>query len=252
MRRSALGWLIAAVLYFVIVTIAKASPADFATSSDDAGSFFAPYTPATAADTSESVEAVEAEGSGDYFAAGLEDGPLSPPLQNKTSRSGAFSEQNPAPWADGRDPSYRFIRVRGTQLVSTDVNNSFYFVGMNFWAGAYLAASSSSTGGAAAVASARRTLEAELDALLGLGITHLRILAASEGPDSEPWRISPSLQPCPGRYNDNVLDGLDWLILQLGRRRIRTVCDPPFCRFRPRSKESHKKQKDNDGGRRLW
>lgn len=29
----------------------------------------------------------------------------------------------------------------------------------------------------------------------GMGVTNLRILGATEGPDTEPWRIVPSLQP---------------------------------------------------------
>ena len=54
-------------------------------------------------------------------------------------------------------------------------------------------------------------------------MTHLRILGSSEGPDNEPWRIIPSLQPCPGVYNADVLDGLDFLLSELRKRNLRAT-----------------------------
>lgn len=113
-----------------------------------------------------------------------------------------------------------------------------------------------------------------------MGLTQLRVLAATEGPDSEPWRIVPSLQPvrrrhctclggrmkeqrssaprssalvappslrqpsaaaaravdepprrpnsspppqCPGTYNTDVLDGFDFLISEMGKRKMRAT-----------------------------
>ena len=53
------------------------------------------------------------------------------------------------------------------------------------------------------------------------------VRAASEGPDNEPWRIAPALQPCPGQYNQEVLDGMDWLIYQLGA--LSSSCDCDDC-----------------------
>ena len=39
----------------------------------------------------------------------------------------------------------------------------------------------------------RAKLVRELDRLQAMGITNLRIMAASEGPDAEPWRMVPAL-----------------------------------------------------------
>jgi len=64
---------------------------------------------------------------------------------------------------------------------------------------------------------------ADLDALQKAGVTQLRILGSTEGPDSEPWRIVPSLQPCPGVYNAAVLDGFDFLVAEMGKRRMRAT-----------------------------
>lgn len=39
----------------------------------------------------------------------------------------------------------------------------------------------------------RARLVRELDRLEALGITNLRVLAASEGPADEPWRVQPAV-----------------------------------------------------------
>lgn len=91
----------------------------------------------------------------------------------------------------------------------------YYFIGANYWQGASLG--SSGPGGN------RSRLIADLDALRDAGVTQLRVLGASEGPDSEPWRIVPSLQPCPGVYNLDVLDGFDFLIAEMGKRYMKAT-----------------------------
>ncbi|CAF4300557.1 unnamed protein product, partial [Rotaria sp. Silwood2] len=89
------------------------------------------------------------------------------------------------------------------------------FVGTNFWYGANLG--SNGTGGN------RVRLVRELDHLHALGVNNLRVQAGSEGPDTEPWRIVPSMQPSPGMYNVDVLDGLDFLLYEMGKRQMRAV-----------------------------
>ncbi len=120
-----------------------------------------------------------------------------------------------APYARGADPAFRFVRVRGTQFTQSDDDAPWYFLGTNFWAGMSL--------GAAGPSGDRARLRRDLDALLAAGVTQLRVLGATEGPDSEPWRIVPSLQPCPGVYNADVLDGFDYLLSEMGARRMRAT-----------------------------
>jgi mannan endo-1,4-beta-mannosidase len=50
-------------------------------------------------------------------------------------------------------------------------------------------------------------------------------MAGSEGPEDEPWRMKPALQPAPGVYNEELLDGLDFLLAEMGRRgMVAVVC----------------------------
>ena len=48
----------------------------------------------------------------------------------------------------------------------------------------------------------RERLVKDLDHMQKNGINNLRIMAASEGPDSEPFRMTPSLMPSPGYVLD--------------------------------------------------
>lgn len=94
-------------------------------------------------------------------------------------------------------------------------NQPYQFLGTNFWYGMNLA--SNGSGGD------RPRLLRELDHLNALGIKNLRIMAASEGPDSEPWRIIPTLQREPGIYNEDLLDGLDFLLSEMAKRHMHAV-----------------------------
>ncbi|ORX52304.1 glycoside hydrolase, partial [Hesseltinella vesiculosa] len=81
--------------------------------------------------------------------------------------------------------------------------------GANYWQGMNLA---STQGGD------RARLEKELDQMAAMGINHLRIMAGSEGPDTEPERMRPSLMPEPGQYNEAIFQGLDYLLDAMAKR----------------------------------
>ena len=91
----------------------------------------------------------------------------------------------------------------------------YTFVGTNFWQGMNL--------GVKAPSGDRAQLDAELDRLQQLGVTNLRVMAASEGPNSEPNRMVPALMTAPGVYDNSMLDGLDYLIAGMGKRNLRAV-----------------------------
>jgi mannan endo-1,4-beta-mannosidase len=91
----------------------------------------------------------------------------------------------------------------------------YTFVGANFWQGMNLAADG--PGGD------RTRLLEELDRMQALGLTNLRVMASSEGPDSEPQRMVPALLIAPGVYNKSVLDGLDFLLAEMGKRNMKAV-----------------------------
>lgn len=111
----------------------------------------------------------------------------------------------------GGDPG-GFISAEGKEF--RDGSDRFTFVGTNFWVGMNLGASS--TGDPARLAR-------ELDRLSALGVTNLRVLAGSEGPDTEPYRTVPSLMPEPGVYNQDVFEGLDLLLSLMSDRGMRAV-----------------------------
>lgn len=91
----------------------------------------------------------------------------------------------------------------------------YTFIGANYWYGAILG--SKGSGGD------RKRLNRELDELKRLGINNLRILVGSDGQDDSKWKVKPVLQTSPGVYNDTILDGLDYLMQQLERRKMVAV-----------------------------
>jgi mannan endo-1,4-beta-mannosidase len=54
----------------------------------------------------------------------------------------------------------------------------------------------------------RPRLGRELDRLRAIGATTVRIVAAGEGPDDAPYRVTPSLTPRPGEVRGEILEGL--------------------------------------------
>lgn len=108
-----------------------------------------------------------------------------------------------------------FVSIRDGRFYRGE--QPYYFLGANYWYGFNL--------GAPGETGNRPRLLAELDQLRSLGIANLRIMAASEGPDSEPWRMAPALQPEPGIFNETLLEGLDFLLSELGKRDMTAV----FC-----------------------
>jgi mannan endo-1,4-beta-mannosidase len=100
-----------------------------------------------------------------------------------------------------------FVKVKSLSFYKGE--KPYYFMGTNFWYGAYL--------GSKASYGSRERLTRELDQLSALGVKNLRILAASENSE-----ISNSLKPAfiisPGKYDKDLLDGLDFLMCEMSKR----------------------------------
>lgn len=101
-----------------------------------------------------------------------------------------------------------FVTQRDGQLWRD--GQPYYFVGTNFWYGAILG--SKGQGGD------RKRLNRELDFLKEQGIDNLRILVGADGERGVKTKVEPTLQVAPGVYNDTILDGLDYLLMEMGRR----------------------------------
>ncbi len=106
-----------------------------------------------------------------------------------------------------------FIQVEGLQFKLK--GRPYYFLGANFWYGMNL--------GASGAGGDRERLIRELDRLELLGVKNLRVMGASEGPDSAPWRVKPSLQSAPGQYEQQVMAGLDFLLAEMKKRQMHAV-----------------------------
>lgn len=105
-----------------------------------------------------------------------------------------------------------FLRVRGTQFVHN--GRPYYFVGANLWYGCYI--------GSSGVTGDRPRLLRELDSLKANGIVNLRILAASEEPYMK-GAVRPVIQRRPGDVDKPLLEGLDFLLAEMGKRHMHAV-----------------------------
>ena len=108
--------------------------------------------------------------------------------------------------------SPEFVKVQDTKFIID--GKPYYFLGTNLWYGCYLG-SSGKTGD-------RDRLIKELDLLKSICITNLRILAASEKSEIKN-SLKPAIQNQPGIYDENLLEGLDFLLYEMGKREMKAV-----------------------------
>ena len=115
--------------------------------------------------------------------------------------------------AERQEDTRGFVKVEDGRFVLDGEELSF--VGTNFWYGPIIA--SEGLGGN------RERLHKELDALKSIGVTNLRILVGSDGPEGVAYKVEPVLQKEPGVYNDTLLRGLDYLLAQMAEREMHAV-----------------------------
>ena len=105
------------------------------------------------------------------------------------------------------------ISIENGQFIKD--GSPYYFVGTNFWYGPILA--SEGSGGD------RERLTRELDSLCSMGVRNLRVLVGSDGERGVYTKVEPTLQYAPGKYNDTLLRGLDYFLVELGKRDMEAV-----------------------------
>jgi mannan endo-1,4-beta-mannosidase len=110
----------------------------------------------------------------------------------------------------------QFVTVKGHQLISN--GKPYYFVGANYWYGSLLGIEKDPKRGI-------DRLRKELDFLNANGVTNLRLMAGAEGSGlmNGVTRIGPPLQPEQGRFDEGVLEGLDLVLAEMGKRKMRAV-----------------------------
>lgn len=110
----------------------------------------------------------------------------------------------------------QFVKVDKGRF--TIQNKPYYYIGANYWYGGLLALSADSVKG-------RERLRKELDFLKSQGVTNLRVLAGAEGKGmiNGVDRVKPALQPEHNIFDPNVLKGLDFLLYEMGKRKMYAI-----------------------------
>jgi len=103
------------------------------------------------------------------------------------------------------------ITVKGTQFYKGD--KPYAYVGTNYWYGSLLA--SKKVGD-------RKRLLRELDFMQKNGIDNLRVLVGADGGKYD-FTVRPALQYEQGKYDEDLLDGLDFLVHEMSKRNMYAV-----------------------------
>ncbi|KAL0083215.1 glycoside hydrolase family 5 protein [Phycomyces blakesleeanus] len=114
----------------------------------------------------------------------------------------------------GSGSTDEFVKVDGQGF--TRLGKPYLIAGANYWQGMNLGADKCNGGD-------RDRLTKEIKQMASMGINNLRVMAASEGPDDQPYRMRPSLMPAPGKYNEAIFVGLDYLLDTMGRYNMTAV-----------------------------
>lgn len=91
----------------------------------------------------------------------------------------------------------------------------YYYIGANYW---YAGLEANDKAG-------KKRIAQELDFLQKQGVNNLRVLAGGEGKgqiNGVP-RVEPALQTAPGKFNEKLLNGLDYLLVEMNKRNMKAV-----------------------------
>ena len=106
-----------------------------------------------------------------------------------------------------------FVTVRDHHFYMK--GKTYNYIGANYWYGGLLA--NDNVG--------KQRVEKELDFLLSKGVNNLRVMAGAEGIgmiNGVP-RVEPALQPTAGKFNNQLLSGLDFLLSEMAKRNMKAV-----------------------------
>lgn len=101
-----------------------------------------------------------------------------------------------------------FVTTRSTSFYLN--NRQFLINGVNYF-------------GAINIASSKQRLINDLKFLVSNNINSIRIMASSQGPDTEPFRITPSLEHSPYSFNPQLLFNLDLVLNECLKLNIKVI-----------------------------
>ncbi len=109
-----------------------------------------------------------------------------------------------------------FVKQKNGQFVLD--GKPYYYIGTNYWYGSVLPLQKDKARGI-------ERLRKELDFLKSKGVTNLRVLGGAEGVGlvNGVERVGPSLQPEKGKFNEEILYGLDVLLAEMQKRNMKAV-----------------------------
>jgi len=105
------------------------------------------------------------------------------------------------------------LAVKGTRFIKD--GKPFFISGFNYWAGPTLARDGNQAGW--------DQVRRDLDGLQKAGINMIRTCGATEGPDTEPFRIVPTIQPSMGQYDPAGIGGVIRFAEEVQKRGLYTI-----------------------------
>ena len=103
--------------------------------------------------------------------------------------------------------------VKGTRFVKD--GKPLFISGINYWAGPTLARDGNQPGW--------DQVRRDLDGIQAAGLNMIRTCVATEGPDSEPYRIVPTIQPAMGQYDPAGIGGVMRFSEELQKRGLYAI-----------------------------
>ncbi len=112
--------------------------------------------------------------------------------------------------------SKSFVTVKNHQFYAD--GKPYYFIGANYWYGTFLGLEKDKKRGI-------ERLRKELDFLKANGVDNLRIIAGAEGSGqiNGVSRVKPPLQTEQGKFDETVLEGLDFILAEMNKRGMKAV-----------------------------
>jgi len=105
------------------------------------------------------------------------------------------------------------LTVQGTRFMKN--GKPFFISGFNYWAGPTLARDGNQAGW--------DQVRRDLDGIQAAGINMIRTCAATEGPDTEPYRIVPTIQPSMGQYDPAGVGGVMRFSEEIAKRGLHAI-----------------------------
>ncbi|KAI8892820.1 glycoside hydrolase superfamily [Globomyces pollinis-pini] len=102
-----------------------------------------------------------------------------------------------------------FVTIKNTQFI-VNGQDQFQF-SANYWQAMNLATYN------------KTRFLLELDQMQRIGIQNIRIMASSEGPNYSAFRVDQTLMGNPGVYDQELLKGLDLVMVELAKRKMKAV-----------------------------